>query len=94
MTVENDCSSLEIRCPRLGSPVKFSYCIIESTGQPCIKSVSCWTPYFDISRLLTEKMGRDNFEIYFSKEPKPKIVTLIELIEKAREAAGRSKSDG
>lgn len=92
MTQQTD-AALEIRCPKLGSPVKFAYCEIENTGRPCLKSISCWTPYFDVTSVVSEKLGKENLEAYFGSEPKPKIVTLIELIEKARQTVKSSRND-
>lgn len=93
MSEENINYDHEIRCPRLGSPVTFSYCEKESSGQPCPKCISCWTPYFDVAFALAEKMGSENLESYFSRQPKPKVVTLIELIEKARKSVSDSKNN-
>lgn len=91
MTQKTDIVSTEIRCPKLGSPVKFAYCEIENTGKPCLKSISCWTPYFDVTSVVSEKLGKENLDTYFGSEPKPKVVTLIELIEKARQTVKDSK---
>ncbi len=84
MTDEKDLSSKEMRCPRLGGPVQLSYCEVESSGKPCLKMISCWSPQFDVTTMLAEKMGPENMEAYFSKQVKPKVITLIELIEQAR----------
>jgi hypothetical protein len=93
MPEENSNNTSEIRCPRLGSPVTFSYCETESSGQPCLKCISCWTPYFDVAAALAEKLGSENLDSYFSRQPKPKVVTLIELIEKARKTVADSKNN-
>ncbi len=93
MTEGNDIRSLEIRCPRLGGTVTFEYCEIENSGQPCMKAISCWTPYFDIRKVLAKKMGEGNLGAYFDKTPSPKVVTLIELIEKARQTVRNSRDE-
>lgn len=93
MPENNQIRSTEIRCPRLGSPVDFSYCEIENSGQPCLKSISCWAPYFDVMAVMEKRMGKENLESYFTKQSIPKVVTLIELIEKARQTVAQPKKE-
>ena len=76
---------LERRCPRLGGPVPFSYCM--DTGedqQPCFKVVDCWWDTFDIVRYLQDNLPEDQFERLMQARPRPKIASLVELIEQAK----------
>jgi len=73
-----------IRCRRLGNPVPFSYCRIESKGLPCSKIIDCWYDYFMIEDFLRQELEPDEWERVFSKPPKQKVLTLIELIEEAK----------
>lgn len=93
MTQQGDIRSNEIRCPKLGSPVKFSYCEVENNRKPCLKCISCWTPYFDVTSVVAKTLGKENLESYFGAGLKPKIVTLIELIEKARQTVKNAKNE-
>jgi hypothetical protein len=74
----------EIRCPRLGGPVTFEYCLVENQGQPCGRALTCWSFYFDVEAYFHSRMSPEQFEACFNAQIKPKVVTLIELIEKAR----------
>jgi hypothetical protein len=74
----------EIRCPRLGHPVAFSYCRIESKGLPCFKILDCWYEHFMIEDFLRQELEPDEWDRVFNKPKKPKVLTLIELIEEAR----------
>jgi len=77
--------SLIRRCPRLGNPVPFEYCeICGDQEQPCFKVLDCWWEHFDVVQYLQEKLPQDQFSRLMAAEPKPKIASLVELIEQAR----------
>lgn len=76
--------ALEIRCPKLGHQLQFSYCRAEHNNLPCSRSLVCWESRLPAEEFfrntLTEKQWRNCFE----DAPKPKVVSLLELIEKAK----------
>ncbi len=74
----------EIRCPRLGNQVPFSYCCGENGGLPCAKTLICWSPYFPVEEFLRDKLGPKEWRRAFETPPPPKLLTLVELIEKAK----------
>ena len=73
------------RCPRLGGPVAFSYCLSCESEQPCFKVVDCWWETFDIVQYLRDHLPEDRFERLMNPRPKAKISSLVEAIEKARQ---------
>lgn len=76
---------LERRCPRLGGPVPFSYCKkSDEHQQPCFKIVDCWWETFDVVRYLKDNLPEDQFDRLMEARPKPKVASLVELIEKAQ----------
>ena len=75
---------LEIRCPRLGGEVTFSYCQIEGGELPCPRTVACWQPHFPVEAYLKEKLSQAQWDRCFNQEPRDKMTTLIELIEAAK----------
>ncbi|MCU0562202.1 MAG: hypothetical protein MUD16_18690 [Desulfobacterales bacterium] len=72
------------RCPRLGGPVTFGYCMGCEQQRPCPKVTDCWWETFDIVRYLQEHLPADQVEHLLRAQPKPKIVSLVELIAEAR----------
>ena len=74
----------QIRCPRLGHHVTFSYCSRENSGLPCHKSLDCWYGYFPVFEYLKGKLSRDNWKTVFESKPKPKLLNIVELIEKVK----------
>lgn len=80
----------EIRCPRLGNQILFAYCRVENLGKPCPRALICWTPFFNASDFFSETMTEEEFNSCFQVQTPPKMVSLIELIEKAKANAARS----
>ncbi len=78
-------NSMVRRCPRLGNTVPFDYC--ESCGdeqQPCFKILDCWWEHFDVVQYFKDSLPEDQFNHLLQARPKPKVTSLIELIEQAR----------
>jgi hypothetical protein len=73
-----------VPCRRLGNPVPFAYCRIENRGSPCSKIIDCWFDYFMVEDFLRQELTADEWERTFDQPPKPKVLTLIELIEEAK----------
>ncbi|HMK34903.1 MAG TPA: hypothetical protein VK463_07555 [Desulfomonilaceae bacterium] len=83
----------QIRCPRLGGPVSFGYCLVERRNLPCHRAIVCWSQSFDAEGFFREKLTDEEFDECFVQPPQPKIVTLIEMIEKARKLCTEKKSE-
>lgn len=73
------------RCPRLGGPVGFAYCLRCELEQPCLKVVDCWWETFDIVQYLKDHLPEDQFERVMNARPKAKIASLVEMIQQARQ---------
>ncbi|MBU2621941.1 MAG: hypothetical protein KKD92_06450 [Proteobacteria bacterium] len=79
---------LDIRCPRLGSSVGFGYCRTCGDGQsPCFKIFDCWWERFDVTAYFKDRLSEEEFMQLAMSRPKPKISSLLELIEQARRNA-------
>lgn len=79
-----DYESKEIRCPRLGGEVRFSYCRHESGNMPCTRTIQCWEAYFPVRQLLMADMAPQDWERFSEQQPKDKMTTLLDLIEAAK----------
>ena len=77
---------LERRCPRLGGPVSFHYCRITAGEKylPCFKIIDCWWEIFDVAAFLKTNMSAESFDRLVSAKPKPKMLSILELIEQAK----------
>jgi hypothetical protein len=71
--------------------VTFAYCKIENMGRPCSRALNCWFLHFDVEAFFRQILSEDEFRECFFRPPAAKVVSLIELIEKARKAAEDSK---
>ncbi len=75
----------EQRCPRLGNPVTFNYCFKDGdNGHPCWKIADCWWESFDVMTYLKENLPEEAVTRLTNAKPKPKIVSLVELIAQAK----------
>jgi hypothetical protein len=72
-----------IYCKSLGHEVTFSYCRQLSSDSLCSKIADCWYAYIDIAAYLNENFSKEERE-KLAALPKPKILSLFELIEEAK----------
>ena len=77
----------EIRCPKLGHGVAFSYCRREGGKLPCARSLVCWEPRFPAREYFRRILTEEEWGKCFEQPPKPKMVSLLELIERAKRGA-------
>ena len=83
----------QIRCPKLGNAVFFGYCRVERQNFPCQRTLSCWSSFFDVEQFFREKLTPEEFDECFLQPPRPKIVTLVELIENARKLCKKESEE-
>jgi len=76
--------SLEIRCRLLGHQVPFRYCRSSNENLPCRKIMDCWWQRIEIETYLRGNFTPDELNRSVFAEPRPKIASLIDLIEKAK----------
>jgi len=74
----------KIRCPRLGHQIHFSYCRSENKGLPCLKVLDCWSPHFNVNVFLKRELTPEEWQTAFETPPPPKMLSLVDLIKKAR----------
>ena len=98
MIVTPDPDALERRCPRLGHSVAFAYCRQHSDGEDgrCSKVLDCWWEIFDVAAYFRDRLTAEAFARLSAAQPKPKVASLVELIQqaKARTAPDDEKSPG
>ncbi|MBI5249637.1 MAG: hypothetical protein HY912_09090 [Desulfomonile tiedjei] len=83
----------QIRCPKLGHQVSFGYCRVERQDLPCQKAIACWHERFDVEGLFRLALTPEQFEEAFLQPPASKMVTLVELIERAKKLVQNGKLD-
>ncbi len=74
----------KIRCPKLGHQIFFSYCRKENMGTPCVKTLDCWYVHFAVEKYLRKELTQEEWVACFEKPAKPKVLSLLELIERAQ----------
>jgi hypothetical protein len=72
---------MEIRCPRLGGEVRFSYCRREDGDKPCFRTIICWQAFFPVESYLKDHLTPEEWDRFTRQQPKDKVTSLIDLIE-------------
>ena len=72
------------RCPKLGDEMTFAYCLREADDLPCARIMQCWFRSFDVEALLKEGLTSDEWNRFTGAEPKDKVSSIIEMIEKVK----------
>ena len=81
--------TFQIRCPKLGHLIHFSYCRHENFGTPCTRTLDCWYAYFPVAGFLKKELTEEEWKNSFGKPVVPKVLSLVELIELAQQKAKR-----
>jgi len=89
LPIDPPSDDLGIRCPRLGHQINFSYCRSENNGLPCFKTLDCWHYHFNVHAYLENKLTEQDFKKVFLEKGKPKVLSLIDLIEQAKKRKGK-----
>ena len=76
--------NFQIRCPRLGHQIYFSYCRTENMGRPCVKILDCWFEHFNVEEYLRNELSPKEWELLFDKPVKAKVQSLIEIIDQVK----------
>jgi hypothetical protein len=82
-----------LRCRRLGHEIHFSYCRQEQAGKPCRMILNCWFDTFDVREFLSANLPVESMaelESLQGSAPKPKMLSLLELIEQAKQRVADS----
>ncbi len=70
------------RCPMLGHELTFAYCRSPGQDVPCRKIFDCWWQDFDIAAFMHAHYPPATIEQVLA-EKKPKVLSLIEIIQRA-----------
>ena len=70
-------------CRILGHYLSFSYCRSCQESAPCFKILDCWFDKFDVRKFIEENYTTAEIE-HFLQPPKPKVQTLLTLIQQAQ----------
>ena len=76
----------------MGHQIYFSYCRIENNGLPCIKTFDCWYEHFQVEEFLKYELSEEEWKKVFGKQVKPKMLSLLEMIEQAKKSKRKKES--
>ena len=84
------------RCPRLGQEITFGYCRQETRGRPCRLILDCWWEQFEVRAFLRAHLPEETMaqvEGAGTTPPPPKVLSLVEMIQQAKERLASVDSD-
>lgn len=79
----------QIRCRKLGQLIHYGYCCRENQGLPCARTLDCWHPFFNVAEYLRGVLSPEEWAAAFETPAKPKVLSLVELIEQAQKNVGK-----
>ena len=74
----------------LGHDISFSYCRQPGRDLPCSRIGDCWWKAFDVESFVRTHYSDEQVRQILAA-PKPKIFSLVELIQKAQQAGGEKQ---
>jgi len=83
-----------LRCRRLGHEVTFGYCRQETGGKPCRLVLDCWWEHFEVRSFLRAHLPEETVaevERAGASPPPPKILSLVEMIQQAKDRLASKK---
>jgi len=78
-----------IRCRMLGHEINFSYCRQPGKDLPCRKIFDCWYETFAVEDFIRSHYTPEQLKQILTPPP-PKMASLIELIQQARQNINKS----
>jgi hypothetical protein len=87
---------ISARCPRLGHELTFGYCRQETRGRPCRLILDCWWERFDVRGFFQAHLPEEvvaGVERAGAAPPPPKVQSLLEMIQQAKERIAVEKPD-
>ncbi len=72
-------------CRMLGHRLPFRYCRSVNDELPCHKVFDCWFDVFPIHEFLAENYSEEELKAAFGAQPKTRMVSIIEIINRARD---------
>ncbi len=85
----NEFDDKQIYCRKLGHFLPFKYCRSEHHDVPCTKIRDCWFEKISIDAFLQDNYSKEAIA-YLFKPARPKVSTLLELIERSKKVAAES----
>lgn len=82
-----------IRCRRLGHMVAFRYCRTQEGRTVCPLILDCWWQLFDVRAFLEAHLPGGEMARLERPTPRPKVVSLVQMIERARRGAEREQKE-
>ncbi|MGV8079063.1 MAG: hypothetical protein AB2L22_03225 [Syntrophales bacterium] len=75
---------LVLRCPRLGGEVHLTYCLRESGGHPCIRTLQCWDVVPQVRELLMKRLPEEEIRRLLDPVPRDRMSIILDAAERGK----------
>ncbi|PKN33018.1 MAG: hypothetical protein CVU61_15565 [Deltaproteobacteria bacterium HGW-Deltaproteobacteria-19] len=75
---------LILRCPRLGGEVDLTYCLGESAGRPCIRTLQCWDAVPPVRKLLMERLPEEEIRRLLDPTPRDRMSIILDAADRGK----------
>ena len=75
---------LILRCPRLGGEVSLSYCLQESGGRPCLRTLQCWQAVPPVFARLMERLPEEEKRRLLDPVPRDRMSIILDAVERGK----------
>jgi len=75
---------LVLRCPRLGGEVHLTYCLRESAGRPCIRTLQCWHAVPQVRERLMKRLPEDEIRRLLEPVPRDRMSVILDAAEQGK----------
>lgn len=82
----------ETYCRMLGHVLSFQYCRTMQEGVPCGRILDCWFKVLPIQKFIQENYSEEKQKLIF-EPPKPKMISLVDILEKARKVKDKNQDE-
>jgi hypothetical protein len=76
---------LVLRCPRLGGEVHLTYCLEESAGRPCIRTLQCWQAVPQVWSRLMERLPEEEKNRLLDPVPRDRMSIILDAAARGKE---------
>lgn len=82
--MEKQTGKISMRCPRLGGEVTLAYCLQESAGRPCHRTLRCWQAVPKVFARLMERLPEEEKRRLLDPVPRDRMSVILDAAERGK----------
>ncbi|NPU86015.1 MAG: hypothetical protein HPY65_16180 [Syntrophaceae bacterium] len=82
--MEESSGKISMRCPRLGGDVHLTYCLKESEGRPCLRTLQCWQGITPVLEFLMKHLPEAEKNRLLDPMPRDRMSVILDAAERGK----------